>query len=188
MGQGDPDDLAFLRSASEFRNAVLCELPRGDFAFSLVRHYLYDLAEAVRLDALAESTYPPLTEAATKLRQEEKYHLMHGRTWVQKLALGSGEARGRLQAALDVAYPAAAGLFEAVEDEAVLVAAGVVPASDAVRARWTTLAEPFLTSAGLRVPASQSHLGGRYGRHTEHLTQMLDAMQMLYRTDPTANW
>ncbi len=188
LGGGDPDDLAFLRRPAEFRNAQLCELPRGDFAFSLVRHCLYDLAEAVRLDRLADSAYPPLAQAAAKLRQEEKYHLMHGRTWVQKLARGSDEAAAHLQAALDLAYPAAAGLFEPVEGEAELVAAGLVPASAEVAASWREIVVPFLRSAGFAVPTGTSHLGGRRGEHTEHLVQLLDAMQALYRTDPEATW
>ncbi|MCW5850914.1 MAG: phenylacetate-CoA oxygenase subunit PaaC [Anaerolineae bacterium] len=185
---GDADDLAFLRGSAEFRNAQLCELPRGDFAFSLVRHFLYDLAEAVRLDRLADSAYPPLAQAAAKIRQEEKYHLMHGRTWVQKLARGGDEARAHLQTALDLAYPAAAGLFEPVEDEAELVAAGLVPPSAEVAASWREVVVPFLSSAGFTVPVGTSHLGGRYGQHTEYLSQLLDAMQALYRTDPEASW
>ncbi len=188
LGLGDPDDLAFLRSPDAFRNAQLCEAPRGDFAFSLVRQYLYDLAEAVRLDALTQSGYAPLAQAAVKMRQEEKYHLMHGRTWLQKLALGSDEARARVQAALDIAYPAASGLFEPLAQEDGLVGAGIVPSSARLRARWHELADGFLTSAGLTLPPGESMLGGRRGEHTEHLVQLLDAMQALYRTDPTASW
>jgi len=188
LGLGDPDDLAFLRSPDAFRNAQLCEAPRGDFAFSLVRQYLYDLAEAVRLDALTQSGYAPLAQAAVKMRQEEKYHLMHGRTWVQKLALGSEEAHGHIQAALDEVYLAAAGLFEPTQGEELLVAAGIAPASADVQARWASLAAPFLSDLGLTLPSGTSDLGGRYRQHTEHLPQMLDAMQALRREDPTAVW
>lgn len=188
LGGGDPDDLAFLRGPAEFRNAQLCELPRGDFAFSLVRHYLYDLAEAVRLDRLADSAYAPLAQAAAKIRQEEKYHLMHGRTWVQKLARGSEEAHAHLQAALDLAYPTAPGLFEPMEGEADLVAAGLVPASAEVAAAWREVVDPFLRSAGFTIAVGTSHLGGRHGQHTPHLSQLLDAMQAMYRTDPEASW
>ena len=188
LGGGDPDDLAFLRGPAEFRNAQLCEWPRGDFAFSLVRQFLYDLAEAVRLDRLADSAYPPLAQAAAKIRQEEKYHLMHGRTWVQKLARGSDEAHAHLQAALDLAYPATAGLFEPLDGEAELVAAGLVPASAEVAAAWHAVVDPFLRSAGFTLPTGTSGLGGRRGEHTAHLVQLLDAMQALYRTDPAATW
>ena len=36
------DELAFLRDAPEFRNLLILELPRGDFAFATVRQYLLD--------------------------------------------------------------------------------------------------------------------------------------------------
>ena len=36
----DPDRLAFFREATEFRNAQLVELPKGDWAFTIVRQFL----------------------------------------------------------------------------------------------------------------------------------------------------
>lgn len=188
FGQGTPDAQAFLRGPEQFLNAQLCEAPRGDYGYSLVRAYLYDLAEAIRLDALTESRYEPLAAAAAKLRQEEKYHLMHGRTWVQKLAMGGDESRGHIQTGLDAVYPACAGLFEPVEGEDALVSEGIVPASAELYARWRSLAEPFLESAGLTIPTGQTGLGGRRGQHTPELAPMLEAMQMLYRADPAAKW
>ena len=74
--------------------------------FLLVRGYLYDLAEAVRLEGLAASTYAPLAAAAQKLRPEEKYHLMHGRTWVQRLALGSEDGENLTDERIDAAVKA----------------------------------------------------------------------------------
>src|SRR6186997_1365783 len=43
LGEDEPNRLAFLRDAAAWRNARLVELPRGDYAFSLVRQYLFDL-------------------------------------------------------------------------------------------------------------------------------------------------
>src|SRR5438445_8816295 len=37
----DADALAYLRDAIDFRNAQVVELPRGDFAFTIVRQFLY---------------------------------------------------------------------------------------------------------------------------------------------------
>jgi ring-1,2-phenylacetyl-CoA epoxidase subunit PaaC len=62
-----------------FRNLQLVELPRGDWAFSLLRQYLFDTAEAVRLPALAHSAYQPVAEIARKIQTEELYHLRHSR-------------------------------------------------------------------------------------------------------------
>ena len=34
---GDEDELAYFRDPQEFRNALICELPNGDFAFTMLR-------------------------------------------------------------------------------------------------------------------------------------------------------
>ena len=36
--------------------------PRGDWADSIARRYLYDTADGIRLDALADSSFVPLRE------------------------------------------------------------------------------------------------------------------------------
>src|ERR1700712_146479 len=53
LGEGDPDKIAFTRSAAQFRNCVFVELPVGEYDFSLVRHFLFDTAEALRFEMLA---------------------------------------------------------------------------------------------------------------------------------------
>src|ERR1700757_4227766 len=35
------DDLAYFREAIDFRNALMVELPKGDFAFTIVRQFLF---------------------------------------------------------------------------------------------------------------------------------------------------
>src|SRR5262249_47785821 len=60
----DPDQMAFARAADKFRCASLVCLPRGDWAFSIVRQFLYDAAESVRLEALTNSSYAPLAALA----------------------------------------------------------------------------------------------------------------------------
>ena len=61
------DRLIFFRDAGAYRNAQLVELPRGDWAFAMLRQYLFDAAESVRLPQLANSAYRPLAEAAAKI-------------------------------------------------------------------------------------------------------------------------
>src|SRR5512140_691569 len=45
----DPDRLAFHRQPSEYRHARLLDHPRNDWAFTVVRRWLYDTADAFRL-------------------------------------------------------------------------------------------------------------------------------------------
>lgn len=198
LGQPDPNRQAFLRDAADWRNARLVELPRGDYAFSLVRQYLFDLGEAVRYDALAVCRFAPVAEAARKLRQEEKYHLIHGRTYVERLAGATPDSRARLQAALDLVFPYALGLWEAPDGEPDLVAAGLVPSSATLQATWMQATLPFLQGIGL-VPAAEragagwaptvaAESGGRRGVHGPELATLLAAMQGIYRSDPQAVW
>ncbi len=189
LGEADPDTLAFGRKPREFRCAALVCLPKGDWAFSVLRQFLYDAAETVRLTAFVESTLVPLAQLATKLRGEEKYHLMHGRSWVLKLGVGTEESRGRMQAALDVAYSCALGLFEPTEFDEPLAQAGIAPRESELRRQWESAVAPVLADAGLHVSeAAKPVYGGRVGRHPEALKQLLDQLQLVYNIDPTAKW
>ena len=64
----------------------LLDHPRTDWAFSIARRWLYDTADAVRLEALAGSAYPPLADLVAKIRREERYHLLHVDAWLRRLA------------------------------------------------------------------------------------------------------
>ncbi|HYN88925.1 MAG TPA: 1,2-phenylacetyl-CoA epoxidase subunit PaaC [Ardenticatenaceae bacterium] len=184
-----PDEMVFQRPWHAFRNAQLSELPRGDWAFTVVRHYLHDAAEQARLEALAEAAYQPVAQVARKLRVEEKYHLLHGRSWITKLGRATEESARRMQVALDLAYPYALGLFEPIEGEEELVAARILPASGEVHARWEYEAGRFLAQVGLRLPLpARAVLGGRQGQHTDHLQALVEALQLVARIAPPGTW
>ncbi|HMR58156.1 MAG TPA: phenylacetate-CoA oxygenase subunit PaaI, partial [Cyclobacteriaceae bacterium] len=61
LGESDPDTVAFTRNASQFHNCILVELPNQEYDFSLIRHFLFDTAEALRFEALTNSSYEPLS-------------------------------------------------------------------------------------------------------------------------------
>src|SRR5437667_255788 len=85
-GRGE-DELALGRQPDEYRNAVLCERPNRDWGYSIARQYLYDTADAVRLEALAESSWRELADVVAVIRLEEEYHLDHARAWFTRLAV-----------------------------------------------------------------------------------------------------
>lgn len=188
LGAGQVDDLAFMRQADDFRCAQLCELPKGDWALTIARQFFYDAAESVRLTALTNSSYAPLAQLARKLIGEEKYHLLHARSWIKHLGHGTIESRLRLQAALDTLYPYALGLFEPPTDEAALAADGIQPPESELRDRWQAMIDPLLAEGRVIIVEAPPILGGRQGQHTGHLAKLLDDMQLVYRTDPQAEW
>ncbi|MCH9824815.1 MAG: phenylacetate-CoA oxygenase subunit PaaC, partial [Alphaproteobacteria bacterium] len=60
------DDLAFLRDAWDFRNALLTELPNGDFGRTLMRQYLFDQWHLLMLQALQGSSEKRVSDIADK--------------------------------------------------------------------------------------------------------------------------
>jgi ring-1,2-phenylacetyl-CoA epoxidase subunit PaaC len=133
----DEDHWALGRGTEDYRQAVLCERPNRDWGYTLARQYLYDTADAVRLAALADSSWGELTELVEVIRLEEKYHLDHAHSWFRRLAGGPLEARERLAKGLIAALGEAVALFEPLPDEEQLVADGVLPrSSEQLLAEW----------------------------------------------------
>src|SRR5678816_917049 len=51
-GQGrNEDTLAYFRDAIDFRNALMLELPKGDFGFTVVRQFLFSVYSLLQMDA-----------------------------------------------------------------------------------------------------------------------------------------
>jgi ring-1,2-phenylacetyl-CoA epoxidase subunit PaaC len=133
----DEDSLALGREPHEYRNAVLCERPNGDWGYTLARQFLYDTADAVRLEAVGGSSWTELSELVAVMRLEERYHLDHGAAWFSRLVAGPLEARQRLADGLARALPDAIALFEPLPGEGELVGTGVLPEpSERLLARW----------------------------------------------------
>src|SRR5437867_881926 len=56
-GKGrNEDTLAYFRDAIDFRNALMCELPKGDFAFTIVRQFLFSTFALLQMEALRRNT------------------------------------------------------------------------------------------------------------------------------------
>ncbi|CAM3550363.1 1,2-phenylacetyl-CoA epoxidase subunit PaaC [Deinococcus frigens] len=180
----DADTLAFTRSADEYTSARFVELPKGDWAFTMLRQYLYDAYEALWLDAARKSTYGPLAEVASKAFREERFHLQHTALWVERLALGTPESMKRTQDALNALWPYVGQLFQPVAGETELVDAGLLPDLNAVKTRWEGLIVPHLTvQCGLVLPPAGAEQPGR-DTHTEDLAPLLLEMQRVAREHP----
>ena len=131
------DELALGRQPGEYRSSVLCERPNRDWGFTVARQYLYDTADAVRLEALAESSWREIADVVGVIRLEEKYHLDHAQAWFDRLAAGPLEARQRFAEGLAQALADAVGVFEPLPGEEQLVADGVLPrSSEELLAAW----------------------------------------------------
>jgi ring-1,2-phenylacetyl-CoA epoxidase subunit PaaC len=162
---GDEDELAYLREAQAWRNPLMCELPNGDFGFTVLR--------LLFVSAWLAETWPAMTGPAAgvaeKALKENAYHLRHAATWVVRLGDGTDESHSRMQAALDALWPYRGEL-----------------ASDG----WYARVEPVLTEATLTPPPRDAwtQRSSADGWHTEHLGYLLAEMQSLARAHPGASW
>jgi ring-1,2-phenylacetyl-CoA epoxidase subunit PaaC len=79
------DELAFDRSPDEYRCARLVELRLLDWEKTIARHYLYEEADAERLEQLKRSDDAEIAGLAAKIDREETYHRMHAQMWFDRL-------------------------------------------------------------------------------------------------------
>ena len=96
----DEDQLAFLRDERDYFNLTLVELPRGDFAFSVLRNAMVATLLKLLWERLASSKDAEVAAIAGKAVKEARYHQQHAADWVVRLGDGTDESRARMEAAL----------------------------------------------------------------------------------------
>lgn len=189
-GKGrDEDALAYLRDAVDYRNALIVELPKGDFAYTIVRQFLFDAHSVLLLDALSSCKNEQLAAIAAKCLKEDKYHLRHSSEWVIRLGDGTEESHTRAQNALNDLWRFTGELLSHDDIDARVAEDGVVVDHESIQSRWHTMVQDVFARATLVIPTDGAHnKGGRTGRHTEHLGHMLSVMQIVTRSHPGATW
>lgn len=182
------DDLAFLRDARAFRNALLVEQPNGDYGATLMRQFLFDAFHLPMLEGLSASCDARVAAIAQKAVKEARYHVERSRDLVVRLGDGSDESRRRMQSALDALFPFALELSTPDADDAALARIALAPDLGAVGARHLATIAAAAREASLAIPDARMRGGGKRGLHSEHLGFMLAEMQFLQRAYPGATW
>jgi ring-1,2-phenylacetyl-CoA epoxidase subunit PaaC len=165
------------------------ELPRGDFAFTVLRNTMMATFFKLLWERLAACGDAELAAIAAKAVKETRYHQQHAADWLVRLAGGTDESRRRTDQALAQLWPYHAELFasDAVDEHAAATRLGP---------RWGELREPWLAEmtqifeeAGLAMPATVPFLStGKTGVHSEHMGFILAQMQHLQRAYPGGVW
>jgi ring-1,2-phenylacetyl-CoA epoxidase subunit PaaC len=130
----DADALAFDRQPEDYRCAPLVELHLLDWAHTIARRWLYEVADEIRIAALMDDGDPAVAGLAAKINREEAYHRMHAELWRERLA-----ATPQFRAAVEKLWPYALGMLSAGQRGALAARVGL-PAVDPVE-RGTHTAE-----------------------------------------------
>jgi ring-1,2-phenylacetyl-CoA epoxidase subunit PaaC len=189
-GQGrTEDDLAYLRSAVEYRNPLLVEQPNGDFAHTILRQFLFDNFHYHLLRKLKNGPDTNLAAIAEKSIKEAAYHLKWSSEWVIRLGDGTDESRKRLAKAIATLWRFAGELTTPTAAETALQEIGVLPDYAALLAEMQAHTESVFAQANVPLPAPAfAQLGGKTGRHSEHLGYLLSELQYMQRTYPGLRW
>ncbi len=183
-----PDQQVFFRPAADFRCLRLVELPKGDWAFSMLRQYLFDAFEQHRLNGLTQSKYKPVADVAARVLNEELYHVRHTRAWVPRLGLGTAESYQRMQFALDELWPYARALGAPLPGELELIQGAFVPGSGSLRDLWEPEVRAFLRDAGLGVSREGFNVEADRSVHSEYFPALISDLQEVAQQDPEAQW
>jgi ring-1,2-phenylacetyl-CoA epoxidase subunit PaaC len=185
----DEDQLAFLREERDYRNVTLVELPRGDFAFTVLRNAMMATFFKLLWEKLASSSDAELAAIAGKAVKEARYHQQHAADWIVRLAQGTDESRARTERALADLWRFHAELFAADEVDARAAETGLGPRWSELQHGWLGEMQQILDEAGLQAPPPTPFLSaGKTGRHSEHMGFLLAEMQHLQRAYPGGVW
>jgi ring-1,2-phenylacetyl-CoA epoxidase subunit PaaC len=116
----DADALAFDREPEEYACAPLVELRMADdWARTIARHWLYETADAIRIQVLVNSAAREVAGLAEKIDREEAYHRMHAAMWEERL-----RDTPAFREAVDDLWPHALGLLPEEQRNLLCEAAG----------------------------------------------------------------
>lgn len=183
------DDLAFLRDERQYLNLLITELPKGDWAQTILRQFFFSAFQFYQYTALQQSKDEQLAAIAEKSLKETAYHLRWSGEWVVRLGDGTEESQLRISQALEELWAFTGEFFKAGDFEKELSATGIATDVEALHEDWKKKITTVFEEAGLQLPASAwAQSGGKEGKHTEHLGFLLAEMQYLQRTYPNATW
>lgn len=185
----DEDQLAFLRDERDYLNPTIVELPRGDFAFTVLRNAMVSTWLRLVWERLHESCDAELAAIAGKAVKEARYHQQHAADWAVRLGDGTDESRRRCEAALETLWRYTPELFHDDAVDAHAAATGLGPAASTLREPWLAEMAEILGEATLAAPADSAFRStGKRGLHTEHMGHLLSEMQSLQRAFPGGAW
>jgi ring-1,2-phenylacetyl-CoA epoxidase subunit PaaC len=183
------DTLAYLRDDHEFKNCLLVEQPKGDWAITILRQFFFSAYQFYLYQQLQESKDEQLAAIAVKSLKEVTYHLRWSSEWVIRLGDGTDESHSRIVKAVDVLWDYTGELFIPVHYEQQAAEAGIGADASDLKNKWQEKVNEIFTEAGLVIPVKNNlQMGGKEGNHTGNLKEILTDLQFMQRAYPDSEW
>ena len=164
------DSLAYLRKENEFKNCLLVEQPKGDWAQTILRQFFFSQYQYLLFQQLQDSKNEQLAAIAEKSLKEITYHLRWSSEWVIRLGDGTEESHERMLKAIDELWKYTGELFEASVYELRVAGNGIGIDVSKLKEPWINKVTEIFTEATLSIPGVVSvETGGKEGNHTKNL-------------------
>jgi ring-1,2-phenylacetyl-CoA epoxidase subunit PaaC len=189
LERASEDALAYLRDVRQFKNCLLVEQPNGDWAKTILRQFLFSSYQFCLYDRLRNANDDTLAAISEKSLKEVTYHLRWSSEWVIRLGDGTSESRDRMVSAIAELWMYTGELFLAAsyESRAFSETTGVDVAS--LKLAWEERVKEIFIEATLPWPGEVfQQIGGKEGKHTEHLGFILAELQFMQRAYPGNEW
>jgi ring-1,2-phenylacetyl-CoA epoxidase subunit PaaC len=185
----DEDYYPFLRKEKEFYNFLLVEQPNTDWAFTIVRQFMFDTYHYFFLVEMAQSQDERLAAIASKSMKEARYHLKFSSDWMLRLGDGTQLSHQKMQTALDGLYKFYDEMFVPSNEESVLINQNISADLQNIKSKAQPILENIIHEATLNIPQTNvRRTGGKNGNHSEFLGFILSTMQSMQRTYPGMEW
>jgi ring-1,2-phenylacetyl-CoA epoxidase subunit PaaC len=183
------DDIAMLRKEREYVNVLLVEQPNTDFAYIMVRQFLFDVYHLLFLQELEKSKDLTLSAIATKSIKEVSYHQRFSSDWIKRLGDGTEESHQKMQDAIDDLWTFTNELFLQTEADKAMVKEGIGVDVTKLKDKYYQKVNSVLEESTLSIPESKYfQKGGKQGIHSEHFGYLLSDLQYMQRTYPNMDW
>ncbi|MEN8375688.1 MAG: Phenylacetic acid catabolic protein [Gemmatimonadota bacterium] len=154
----DKEWLVYGREPHEFKHPYGFDQPLDSWAELVVANGFFDRAGITLLgDVFRNTSYGPLKRALVKVDLEETFHLRHGEVWMKRLCAGNGEAKARVQRAVDWMFPMTIEWFglpdELKRHSGQLDYKLKGMTNDELRQVWMSATVPLCEGLGLDAPA-----------------------------------
>lgn len=184
------DDLAYLRDSWDFYNVILLEQPNEDWAYTIIRSFLYDQYNLLAFSNLQKGNDERLAAIAEKSLKEIRYHVKWSSEWVIRLGDGTEESKAKITEALAERWNYSGELFKDSEADTLATMALGTALPSSLLAMWNANVTSVFNEATLDLPNPDvwMHEGGKKGVHSEHLGFILADLQFIQRAYPGMEW
>jgi len=188
-GAATEDSLAYLRKEEEFKNCLLVEQPKGDWAQTILLQFFFSQYQFLLFQEMQNSKDEQLAAIAEKSLKEVTYHLRWSSEWIIRLGDGTEESHQRMIKAIDELWQYTGELFGATNFELRAASDGFGIDVSKLKEPWMNKVKEIFSEATLAIPGKTlMQTGGKEGKHTEHLSSIFTELQYMQKTYPGCEW